>query len=185
MARRLSYALIGFGLLPAARGDLTRMGPPGLLGYCPASSGPIPGDRRLRDATALPALKRSSIVPRYYFHVEDGSSIPDDTGCEFDYIDAVKVAAVDFAGSVLRERTFPAIWNGETWELHVTDGPVIGEGRTFCWKAVSVGGHERVPDLALPGLASILDLGEQLRLELPIGSGYFCLLIGTYGMLET
>lgn len=71
-------------------------------------------------------------MPRYYFHVQDGSSLPDDTGSEFPNIEAAKLAAIDFAGSLLREGIPAGIWNGETWQLYVTDSPVIGEGRTFC-----------------------------------------------------
>lgn len=70
-------------------------------------------------------------MPRYHFHVQDGVPFPDQSGTELGDIDAAKDAAIGLAGSILREATPAGIWNGEVWKLHVSDNPVMGEGRTF------------------------------------------------------
>ena len=60
-------------------------------------------------------------MPRYFFHVDDGTFLPDAEGSELAGIDEARVEAVKMSGAILREfgRKF---WMQNTpWRLHVTD----------------------------------------------------------------
>ncbi|WP_156489823.1 hypothetical protein [Bradyrhizobium sp. DOA1] len=46
-------------------------------------------------------------MTRYHFHLEDEISIPHQDGTEFGHIDGANAAAVELAGSILREWTPP------------------------------------------------------------------------------
>jgi hypothetical protein len=70
-------------------------------------------------------------MPRFYFHVVDGSGIADDTGEERPSIDAAKTEAARFAGAVLSEGIADEIWKGSPWRLVVSDSPSPEGGRTF------------------------------------------------------
>jgi len=70
-------------------------------------------------------------MPRFYFHIVDGSSIADDTGEELPSIDAAKIEAARLAGAVLSEGIADEIWKGSPWRVVVSDNPSLGGGRTF------------------------------------------------------
>jgi hypothetical protein len=59
-------------------------------------------------------------VTRYFFHVQDGRSIPDLEGTELDGLDSARVEAVRLSGEMLRDgaREF---WEGATWYMEVHD----------------------------------------------------------------
>ena len=58
-------------------------------------------------------------MPRYFFHVQDGSDFPDLQGTVLDDLPAARVEAVRFAGSLLSgTETF---WQSSEWTLRVTD----------------------------------------------------------------
>jgi len=60
-------------------------------------------------------------MPRYFFHVHDGVSLPDPEGTELRDIYEAQAEAVRLSGELLREigREF---WNGGNWQVKVTDG---------------------------------------------------------------
>jgi hypothetical protein len=71
-------------------------------------------------------------MPRFYFHVLDGSALFDDSGLELPGIDAAMKAAVRFAGAVLREGIADDLWKGSPRQVLVSDSPSpTGSGRTL------------------------------------------------------
>ena len=66
-------------------------------------------------------------MPRYFFHVHDSISIPDDEGVELRDADDARNQAVVAAGEALRDagRKF---WNSGEWTMHVVDEA----GETVC-----------------------------------------------------
>jgi hypothetical protein len=59
-------------------------------------------------------------VPRYYFHVSDGTSQTDEDGHEFDDLKAAKCEAVKYAGNLICE-DHGSFWDRGDWEMRVTD----------------------------------------------------------------
>ncbi|MBP0492053.1 DUF6894 family protein [Pararoseomonas indoligenes] len=59
-------------------------------------------------------------MPRYFFHVRDGQSLPDRTGKELPNISAAKQQAVHLAGGLLKADN-GAFWSGEEWQMEVVD----------------------------------------------------------------
>jgi hypothetical protein len=59
-------------------------------------------------------------MPRFFFNVSDGEYIPDELGTELASMDAARVAAVEFAGSLLRESGVK-FWQGDDWMVEVAD----------------------------------------------------------------
>jgi hypothetical protein len=59
-------------------------------------------------------------MPRYFFHIRDGSDIADLEGTELPDLSSARVAAVELAGSMLREHA-EKFWNGEDWRVEVAD----------------------------------------------------------------
>ena len=69
-------------------------------------------------------------MPRYYFHLEDGQRLLDDTGLDLADIAAVQNEAVRTSAELLRGGHSGTLWNGTPWRMWVTDKPK-GEGKTF------------------------------------------------------
>jgi hypothetical protein len=69
-------------------------------------------------------------MPRYYFHLKDGRLSLDDYGIDLPDLGAARKEAVRYSGEVLRDGAHTTLWNGEPWNLWVTDQPA-GEGRTL------------------------------------------------------
>lgn len=80
-------------------------------------------------------------MPRYFFNIHDGASIPDAEGTELDDISKAKNEAVRLAGRLLSDNPAQFL-NGEHWRLEVcnevglimftldflaTNAPVLGE----------------------------------------------------------
>lgn len=59
-------------------------------------------------------------MPRYFFHVHDGTSLPDADGTELPDLDAAREEAVRMAGTLLNEHA-RAFWSGEPWFMEVQD----------------------------------------------------------------
>ncbi len=59
-------------------------------------------------------------MPRYFFHVNDGSSARDEDGTELPDIYAAQHMAIRASGEILRDMG-AAFWNGTEWKLEVTD----------------------------------------------------------------
>ena len=61
-------------------------------------------------------------MPRSYFHIHDGMSLPDKEGVELPDLEEAKDEAIKLAAEVLRDRYAGVVWNGTSWRLDVTDG---------------------------------------------------------------
>ncbi|MBD2749565.1 hypothetical protein IC232_23065 [Microvirga sp. BT688] len=59
-------------------------------------------------------------MPRYFFHVNDGSSVRDSEGTELPDIYAAQDQAIRTSGEILRDMG-AEFWNGTEWKLKVTD----------------------------------------------------------------
>jgi hypothetical protein len=70
---------------------------------------------------------RGAIMPRYYFHVYDGRSIPDEDGVTLAGADDARAKAITAAAEALWDLG-PRFWSHPDWRMHVTDE----EGATVC-----------------------------------------------------
>lgn len=59
-------------------------------------------------------------MPRFYFNIYDGVSLPDNTGTELAGWDEARIEAIRLAGEVLKDQA-KQISLGEEWRLEVTD----------------------------------------------------------------
>ena len=59
-------------------------------------------------------------MPRYFFHVHDGSSTKDDEGTELLDIFEAQEEAIRLSGALLSELG-GKFWDGDEWSLEVTD----------------------------------------------------------------
>lgn len=59
-------------------------------------------------------------MPRYFFHVHDGSRLPNYSGTELPDLQAAKHMAVRMSGKLLSEQP-ERFWNGEEWSLDCCD----------------------------------------------------------------
>ena len=59
-------------------------------------------------------------MPRYFFHVYDGSSSLDQDGTEFPDIYTAQAQAIRTSGEILRD-TGAKFWDGAAWRLEVAD----------------------------------------------------------------
>jgi hypothetical protein len=66
-------------------------------------------------------------MPRYFFHLQDGTTRMDEDGTEFTGRDEARAAAVTNAGEVLTELG-AKFWKSDEWRLWVTDV----SGATIC-----------------------------------------------------
>jgi hypothetical protein len=59
-------------------------------------------------------------MPRYFFHVIDGTFIVDRDGAQLADLQAARVMAIQTAGEIIQDagREF---WDGSEWQMHVTD----------------------------------------------------------------
>lgn len=60
-------------------------------------------------------------MPRYFFHIDDGAFLPDDSGTEFADLDAVRAEAVRAAGDMLVDLDGNFCGSGTAWTMYVTD----------------------------------------------------------------
>jgi hypothetical protein len=67
-----------------------------------------------------PQARQEHTVPRYFFHVKDGRSIPDDVGIELPDIQAAQAQAVTGSAEILRDEG-SQFWDGTDWRMTVTD----------------------------------------------------------------
>ena len=60
------------------------------------------------------------VMPRYFFHVHDGTSTKDAIGTDLPDIFAAQEEAIRTSGELLREMG-GKFWDGAEWSLEVTD----------------------------------------------------------------
>jgi hypothetical protein len=66
-------------------------------------------------------------MPRYFFHVRDGTSLIDNEGTELSDVAEAREQAVVAAGEAIRDMG-ARFWGGELWEMNVIDE----SGATVC-----------------------------------------------------
>lgn len=59
-------------------------------------------------------------MPRYFFYVRDGNTIPDAEGTELPDIYTAQEQAIRTSGTILREKG-ARFWDGTEWRMEVTD----------------------------------------------------------------
>jgi len=59
-------------------------------------------------------------MPKYFFHVHDGQSFPDQQGTDLANLTAAQLEAVQLMGQMMKDDS-QAFWNGEDWRVQVTD----------------------------------------------------------------
>jgi hypothetical protein len=71
-------------------------------------------------------------MQRYYFHLENGQILLDDTGVELRDIATAEIQALRASSELFKAgpRVTATLWNGTPWRMWVTDKP-NGEGKTF------------------------------------------------------
>ena len=70
-------------------------------------------------------------MPNYYFHLENGQTLLDDTGVELRDIAAAQNQALRASSEMFKgPRATATLWNGTPWRMWVTDKP-NGAGKTF------------------------------------------------------
>lgn len=57
----------------------------------------------------------------YFFHIDDGSLMPDQDGTELPGIDDARAEAVSLAGALLKDLDGEFWSHGGQWTMHVTD----------------------------------------------------------------
>ena len=60
-------------------------------------------------------------MPRYFFHVEDGYSQPDNEGTELPSLDEAHMEAIRSARAIVRDSGGDHLWCGELWRMIVAD----------------------------------------------------------------
>ena len=60
-------------------------------------------------------------MPRYFFHIDNGSLMPDRDGTKLPGIDEVRAEAVSVAGAMLKDLDGEFWSHGGQWTMHVTD----------------------------------------------------------------
>lgn len=60
-------------------------------------------------------------MPRYFFHIDNGSLMPDRDGTELPGIDEARAEAVSLAGAMLNDLDGEFWSHGGQWTMHVTD----------------------------------------------------------------
>lgn len=64
-------------------------------------------------------------MPRYFFHVHDGGSVPDDLGLNLPDIDAARTAAIELSREILRSETVGPFQDYSSWRIEVSDSPEL------------------------------------------------------------
>lgn len=70
-------------------------------------------------------------MQRYYFHIVDGSALTDDTGTELADFAEARIEAIKLVAGLLGGGVLPGFWEGEPWQLVVTDSPSPTAGHTY------------------------------------------------------
>jgi uncharacterized protein DUF6894 len=65
-------------------------------------------------------------MPRYFFHVHDGGSVPDDLGLTLPDLDAARIAAIELSREILRSDVIEPFQDHTSWRIEVSNSPEIG-----------------------------------------------------------
>lgn len=58
-------------------------------------------------------------MPKFFFNIEDGTSIRDDDGADYPSIAAAQCAAVEYAGALISDQS-GEFWNSGEWSMTVS-----------------------------------------------------------------
>ena len=102
-------------------------------------------------------------MPRFYFHLHDGTEHPDRMGSELPGLEAAREHAAAYLGGLLRDGG-GSVWNGEDWRLDVADeaGLVLLTIQIF---AIESAAGRQLAKSALPRIESTAPAAtaEQIR----------------------
>jgi hypothetical protein len=73
----------------------------------------------------------STVMPRYYFHIEDDRTEIDRVGVELPDLKTARDEAVSAAGQILRNGAAKNLWGGKPWRMWVTQTPFANEKPLF------------------------------------------------------
>jgi len=73
-------------------------------------------------------------VPRYFFHVQDGSNFVDEDGTELSGVEEARTQAVVASGEALKDQA-AKFWNSGDWLMNVVDE----DGAAVCSLRFSAG----------------------------------------------
>ena len=90
-------------------------------------------------------------MPRYFFHIEDGSTVHDDEGTELKDLAVAKCEAVKLAGQMICDAAGD-FWDREEWKLTATneDGLTLFCLQFFGTESPAVSGRRSKPDFSSP-----------------------------------
>ncbi|MCP3382142.1 MULTISPECIES: DUF6894 family protein [unclassified Bradyrhizobium] len=64
-------------------------------------------------------------MPRYFFHVHDGGSVPDDLGVNLPDIDAARSAAIELSCEILSSEVIGPFQEHPSWRIEVSNSPEL------------------------------------------------------------
>jgi len=64
-------------------------------------------------------------MPRYFFHVHDGGSVPDDLGVNLPDIDAARSAAIELSCEILSSELIGPFQDHPSWRIEVSNSPEL------------------------------------------------------------
>jgi hypothetical protein len=64
-------------------------------------------------------------MPRYFFHVHDGGSVPDDLGLNLPNIDAARTAAIELSREILSSEVIGPFQDHTCWRIEVSNSPEL------------------------------------------------------------
>lgn len=76
-------------------------------------------------------------MPRYFFHVRDGTVVLDEVGVELPDMASAQATAVQLSAEILKEGVIIPLWIDLQWRVEVTDSPQLG-GRRFFALQISI-----------------------------------------------
>ncbi|WP_409191717.1 DUF6894 family protein [Bradyrhizobium sp. RDM4] len=111
-------------------------------------------------------------MPRYHFHILDGTAVTDETGVELPGIAEARIEAIQLAGGVLREGMAGHFWHGEPWQLLVSDSPSPTAARAYFVLNFSMVPSSQSRESAITAgyqaLAHVLDVPEKDKVRRPL-----------------
>jgi len=81
-------------------------------------------------------------LPRFHFHIMDGTDLFDRDGLQLPDVAAAKLEAIRLAGAVLSESRAGSIWQDQPWQMIVNDDPTPNTGLAHFTLTLTVRGSE-------------------------------------------
>jgi hypothetical protein len=84
-----------------------------------------------RETSAPASRNGSTVMPRFYFHIDDDLTHIDHVGVELPDLQAARDEAVSAAGQILRNGAAKNLWSGKPWRMWVTQSRFANEKPLF------------------------------------------------------